>query len=199
MKTKISKMAVAGILTLALAMGANSKALAGTSAGLVSPVVGGQVVTGKWKASGKTLMNIKMSLCREDKNGICAPLTNLMLESFSGATEPFEAVQEIQYLAQVVPMGIDSEGEPLYIDIPNIVTVGLKGNIYPVFDGKFSVGYTINLSALKEIKTSNKVQVPVLDHLLAASGVIDLASGGTKSVQIGNGYRLTLSATLPKT
>lgn len=151
-------------------------------------------------ASGKTEVDVDLQLCRDEK-GTCKDIYHSVVATFSGVSVPIESVREIPYISEIVSTGkkhgVLSDSMVASQDIPAIATTGFSATIEPAVlkNGQVTVGYTVSLSALKEMETSKRgVQMPVIDKLIDTSGFLNLGPGGRRSVLLGNGFHMTVSA-----
>jgi len=151
-------------------------------------------------SSGKNEVDVDLKLCHDEK-GTCKDINHSVVATFSGVAVSIKSVREMSYISEIVSIGkkhgVPSDSMVASQDVPAVVTTGFSATIEPVVlkNGQVTVGYTVNLSALKEMKTSKSgVQMPVIDKLIATSGFLKLGSGGRRSVLLGNGFHMTLSS-----
>ena len=148
---------------------------------------------------GTQALEIHLKVCHDEK-GICKEVNKAIVDTFSGVPAPIESSQNTSFvletLAWAEPDGIETKQL-----VPSIVTTGLSEIFTPVVgkNGRILVAFTMNLSNLKGIKTlKDGVQFPVVKTLLSKKGSFDLASGKNKTVDLGNGFHMTLSTKVLK-
>jgi len=151
-----------------------------------SPVVDSQ----NGPAKGPVL-DIDFKVCHVGK-GTCKEIVAGRFETFSGVPVPVMSTTNTAFVSGIQGIvGMDSK-----ITVPSFVTTGFEAVFTPIVDkdGHIQVAFTLDDTNLKEIKTlKNGTQYPVVDGTLSKSGTLALASGEAKSVDLGKGFRMTVS------
>ena len=141
------------------------------------------------------VLDVDFNVCRVG-NGTCKKINAGMFETFSGIPVPVESDTNTAFVSKTWRnMGLG--GSSMKVAVPSIVTTGFEAVFTPIVDknGRIRVAFTLDDSDLKKIKTlKNGDQYPVVEKALSKSGTLDLASGETKSIDLGKGFRMTISA-----
>jgi len=154
-----------------------------------SPVVDSQNVSAKGP-----VLDIDFKVCHVGK-GTCKEIVAGRFETFSGVPVPVMSTTNTAFVSEIQGIvGMDSKRTK--ITVPSFVTTGFEAVFTPIVDknGRIQVAFTLEDSKLKEMKTlKNGTQYPVVDGTLSKSGTLALASGEAKSVDLGKGFRMTVS------
>ncbi|MHB8368957.1 MAG: hypothetical protein ACYDBP_04590 [Leptospirales bacterium] len=137
------------------------------------------------------VLDVDFKVCHVGK-GTYKEIVAERVATFSGVPVPVGSTTNTAFVSE-----IQWDGRSTKAVLPSIVTTGFEAVFTPIVDknGRIRVAFTLDDSNLKEIKTlKNGAQYPVVDKALSKSGTLDLASGETKSVDLGKGFRMTVSA-----
>jgi len=140
------------------------------------------------------VLDVDFKVCRVEK-GTCKGIVAGMFATSSGVPVPVGSTTNTAFVSEIQRMG-GLGGRGTEVAVPSIVKTGFEAVFTPIVDknGRIRVAFTLDDGDLKEIKTlKNGTQYPVVDKALSKSGTLDLASGETKSVDLGKGFRMTVS------